>query len=124
MPDLAAIQNEYAALGVQVIGAAADEIGERAKILQFIKQTKINFPVWLGATTADMARFGVGPGLPATVVVGRDGKIANLHYKVIQQAQLKREIDRLLSADSATIGRELTAARTKTSSTNVSLVPS
>jgi thiol-disulfide isomerase/thioredoxin len=124
MPDLAAIQNEYAALGVQVIGAAADEIGERAKVLQFIKVIKINFPVWLGATTADMARFGVGPGLPATIVIGRDGKIAILHYKVIQQAQLKKEIDRLLSADSATIGRELAAARTKPSSTNVSLVPS
>ena len=124
MPDLAAIQNEYAALGVQVIGAAADEIGERAKVLQFIKVTKINFPVWLGATTADMARFGVGPGLPATIVIGRDGKIAILHYKVIQQAQLKKEIDRLLFADLATIGRELTAAGTKPSSTNVSLVPS
>src|ERR1041385_3909151 len=124
MPDLAAIQNAYAAFGVQVIGATADEIGERAKVLQFIKETKINFPVWLGATTADMARFGVGPGLPATIVVGPGGKIATLHYKVIQQAQLKKEIDRLLSADSATIGRELTAARTKPSSTNVSLVPS
>jgi len=55
MPDLAAIQNEYAALGVQVIGASADEAEDRAKVLQFIKETKINFPVWMGATTADMA---------------------------------------------------------------------
>src|SRR6185503_11360954 len=92
MPDLAAIQNEYAALGVQVIGAAADQISDRAKVLQFIREAKINFPVWLGATTADLGRFGVGPGLPATVVIGRDGKIAALHYKTIQQAQLKKEI--------------------------------
>lgn len=124
MPDLAAIQNEYAAFGVQVVGASADSFSDRAKVVQFIKQSKINFPVWLGATTADMGRFGVGPGLPATVVIGRDGKIAVLHYKVIQQAQLKKEIDRLLSADSATVGRELAAARRKASSTNASLVPS
>ncbi|HEY5839576.1 MAG TPA: TlpA disulfide reductase family protein, partial [Pyrinomonadaceae bacterium] len=30
MPDLAAIQNEYAALGVQVIGASTDEAADRA----------------------------------------------------------------------------------------------
>jgi thiol-disulfide isomerase/thioredoxin len=59
MPDLAAIQNEYAALGVQVVGASADDMEDRAKVLQFIKETKINFPVWMGATTADMMRFGL-----------------------------------------------------------------
>jgi thiol-disulfide isomerase/thioredoxin len=122
MPDLAAIQNEYAALGVQVIGAAADQIGDRAKLLQFIKQAKINFPIWLGATTEDLKRFGVGPGLPATVVIGRDGKVAALHYKIIQQAQLKKEIDKLLGTDSAAIERA--TALSKAASRNVSLVPS
>ena len=122
MPDLAAIQNEYAAFGVQVVGASADQIADRVKVLQFIKQTKINFPVWLGATTEDMKKFGVGPGLPATVVIGRDGKIAVLHYKVIQQAQLRKEIDKLLAGDSASIARELAAPKTKP--TSVSLVPS
>jgi thiol-disulfide isomerase/thioredoxin len=124
MPDLAAIQNEYAAFGVQVVGASADQFSDRTKVVEFVKQAKINFPVWLGATTADMARFGVGPGLPATVVIGRDGRVAVLHYKVIQQAQLKKEIDRLLSADSATVGRELATAKKKASSINTSLVPS
>jgi thiol-disulfide isomerase/thioredoxin len=57
MPDLAAIQNEYAALGVQVIGASTDESEDRTKVLQFVKEAKINFPIWLGATTADMMRF-------------------------------------------------------------------
>lgn len=122
MPDLAAIQNEYAAFGVQVVGASADQLADRAKVLEFIKQTKINFPVWVGATTDDMKRFGVGPGLPATVVIGRDGKIVALHYKVIQQAQLKKEIDKLLGANSVALAREIAASKTKAS--NVSLVPS
>src|SRR5687767_540411 len=74
MPDLAAIQNEYAALGVQVVGASADEMEDRAKVLQFIKETKINFPVWIGATPADMMRFGVGTALPGTIVIGKDGR--------------------------------------------------
>jgi len=122
MPDLAAIQNEYAAFGVQVVGASADQLADRAKVLEFIKQTKINFPVWMGATTEDMKRFGVGPGLPATVVIGRDGLVAALHYKVIQQAQLKKEIDKLLAANSVALAREIAASQTKAS--NVSLVPS
>ena len=122
MPDLTAIQNEYAAFGVQVVGASADQLANRAKVLEFIKQTKINFPVWVGATTDDMKRFGVGPGLPATVVIGRDGLVAALHYKVIQQAQLKKEIDKLLGANSVALAREIAASKTKAS--NVSLVPS
>jgi hypothetical protein len=107
---------------VQVVGASADQIADRAKVIDFIKQMKINFPIWLGATTADMQRFGVGPGLPATVVIGRDGKVAALHYKTINQAQLKKDIDRLLAGDSASIQREV--ARTRNNPASVSLVPS
>ena len=51
MPDLAAIQNSYAAYGVQVIGASADTLAELNAVRQFIKETTVNFPVWLGATT-------------------------------------------------------------------------
>ena len=122
MPDLAAIQNTYAAFGVQIVGASADQMSDRAKVIEFIKQSKINFPVWLGATTDDMKRFGVGPGLPATIVVGRDGRVVAVHYKVIQQAQLKKEIDKLLAGDSVSIAR--VAATSKTTTANVSLVPS
>ena len=75
MRDLAAIQNQYAAYGVQVIGASADTLEDLKAVRAFIKEAGVNFPVLLGATTADMARFGVGPGLPATVIIGRDGRV-------------------------------------------------
>ena len=119
MPDLSAIQNAYAAFGVQVIGASADQLADRAKAVQFIREAKINFPIWLGATTADMQRFGVGPGLPATVIIGRDGKVAVVHHSVIQQAELKKEIDRLLGADAA-----VAETMAKHTTRDVSLVPS
>lgn len=101
MPDLAAIQNEYAALGVQVVGASADEAGERAKILQFVKETKINFPVWMGATTADMMRFGLGAALPGTVIINRDGKIARVISGIVNAADLRKQIDGMLAASEA-----------------------
>jgi thiol-disulfide isomerase/thioredoxin len=97
MPDLAAIQNDYAALGVQVIGASTDEAGDRAKVLQFVKETKVNFPVWLGATPADMVRFGLGAALPGTVIIGRDGRVVKVISGVVNQADLKKQIDAMLA---------------------------
>ena len=93
MPDLAAIQNEYAAFGVQVIGASTDEIHDHGKVLQFVKESKINFPIWLGATTADMIRFGLGGALPGTIVIGKDGKVARVISGVVNQNDLRKQID-------------------------------
>lgn len=126
MPDLAAIQNEYAALGVQVIGASADEAEDRAKVLQFIKETKINFPVWMGATTADMIRFGLGGALPGTVVVGKDGRVAKVISGVVNQSDLKKQLEAMLAAVEATrIGAsKKEAASAKKRPSEVSSVPS
>lgn len=98
MPDLAAIQNEYAALGVQVIGASADTMGDRQKVRQFIKETRLNFPVWLEARAEDMARFGLGSALPATVLIGREGKVVAAYRGVIKAADLRKQLESLLSA--------------------------
>lgn len=127
MPDLTAIQNEYAALGVQVIGASADEVADRAKVLQFVKETKVNFPIWMGATTSDMIRFGLGAALPGTVVIGRDGRIAKVISGVVNQADLKKQISAMLASaeKSATLERkqkQVTSAKPKSS--EVSSVPS
>ncbi len=104
MPDLAAIQNEYAALGVQVIGASTDEVSSRTKILKFIKETKINFPIWMGATAADMSRFGLGEALPGTVVIDKNGKIVKVISGVVNAADLKKQINSMLQmAESAVV---------------------
>ena len=98
MPDLAAIQNEYAALGVQVIGASTDEVSDRQAVLEFVKETKINFPIWVGAGTSDMLRFGLGSALPGTVVIGKDGQIAKVISGVVNQADLKKQIEGMLAS--------------------------
>ena len=117
MPDLAAIQNEYAALGVQVIGASADEAEDRAKVLQFVKETRINFPIWMGATTADMMRFGLGAALPGTVIIGKDGRIAKVISGIINQADLKKQIDAMLATAEATAALQRKKERKQTAST-------
>ena len=128
MPDLAAIQAQFAPLGVQVIGASTDESGDRAKVLQFVKETKINFPIWMGATAADMIRFGLGGALPGTVIIGKDGRVANVISGVIDQREVRKRIDALvaLPATALTDSNERTqeVARKDPRLTEVSSVPS
>ena len=97
MPDLAAIQNEYGALGVQVVGASTDDARDRDKVMQFAKETKVNFPIWLGASTEHMIRFGLGAALPGTIIVDRDGRIAKIISGVINYADVKKQINSMLA---------------------------
>lgn len=106
MPDLAAIQNEYAALGVQVVGASTDEAKDRAQVLQFVKETKANFPIWMGATTSDMIRFGLGAALPGTVIIGKDGRVAKVISGIVNQADLKKQIDAMIASAEITGANE------------------
>ncbi len=121
MPDLSAIQNDYAAFGVQVIGATGDAAADSAKVLKFIREFKINFPVWIGATTADMERFGVGSVLPATVVIDRSGKIVRREIGIIKPAELREFLDAIVLPGVKEAEKVAKAEKKKT--TNSSLVP-
>lgn len=123
MPDLAAIQNEYAALGLQVIGASTDVAEDRAKVLQFVKETKVNFPIWIGATAGDMIRFGLGAALPGTVIIGRDGRVAKVISGVVNQADLKKQIDTMLATAEKAVAKEREQVASEKRS-EVSSVPS
>ena len=122
MPDLAAIQNHYAAMGVQVVGASAETAQDRPKVMQFIKDTKLNFPVWLGASAENMQRFGLGSALPGTVVIGRDGKVVAAFKGVIKLADLKKQLDELLAAAEKESKGHIAAVKEKPS--KASSVPS
>jgi hypothetical protein len=98
MPDLVAIQNQYAAFGVQVVGASLDALADQKEVRKFTTDMRINFPVWLGATKEDLARFGLGPTIPSTVVIGRDGKIVTVFRGAIRQADLRRQLNALVAS--------------------------
>ena len=123
MPDLAAIQNQYAALGVQVIGASADTLAEQKAVREFITKVKINFPIWLGASTQDMARFSLGPALPGTAIIGRDGKIVAVYQGVIKEAEIKKRLDTLIAAAQREAKEQIAQAQ-KAKKPDTSSVPS
>jgi peroxiredoxin len=122
MPDLAVIQNEFAALGVQVIGVSTDDLADRSKVLQFVKETKVNFPIWVGGSVEQMMRFGLGAALPGTVVIDREGKIAKIISGVIDQAALRKEIEALLAVPSDNAAEPSVAEKAR--KPEVSSVPS
>ena len=123
MPDLAAVQNEFAALGVQVIGVSTDDIADRNKVLQFIKETKVNFPIWMGGSVEHMMRFGLGAALPGTVVIDRDGKISRVISGVVDQAILRKHIEALLAATNKSAALD-TSRASRDRKPAVSAVPS
>jgi thiol-disulfide isomerase/thioredoxin len=120
MPDLATIQNQYAAFGVQVVGAAADTMAEVKGVRQFIKDVPVNFPLWLGATKEQMAEFGLGPALPGTAIIGRDGKIVATFPGVVTQEAIKKHLDKLVAAATKEAKHQDIAA----TKPNISSVPS
>jgi thiol-disulfide isomerase/thioredoxin len=98
MPILVSLQNRFGAWGVQVIGASADE--QPDKIPAFIKKLKINFPVWVGATTADMERLGLGSALPATAIIDHNGQVVERILGVVNKEDLEKRIEAILPGKS------------------------
>ena len=126
MPDLAALQNQFAPFGVQVIGVSTDDLEDRAKVLQFVRETKVNFPIWVGGSSQDMMAFGLGAALPGTVVIDRDGRVVRSISGVIDQAMLRKEIESLLakSSQSAALNTSDKSVSKNEAKPEVSAVPS
>jgi thiol-disulfide isomerase/thioredoxin len=101
MPIFIRLQERRGAEGVQVIGASADEVGKEHAVGTFVRELGINFPIWIGATTVDMERLGLGTALPATAILDRDGTVATRAAGIIDESGLNRWIDWLLSDRSA-----------------------
>lgn len=122
LPILQAVQNDYGALGVQVVGIAADDAASREHVLEFARRAKIGFPVWLGATAEDMAAFGVGPALPATVVLDRSGRVVHRVSGVVKGRALREVLDAVaLGSTGSTPAADVAQSRP---ASEASLVPS
>jgi peroxiredoxin len=124
MPDLAVLQNEFAALGVQVIGVSTDEVADLKEVLQFVRETKVNFPIWIGGLSEHMMRFGLGSALPGTVLIDRDGRIVKIVSGVIDQHVLRKDIEHLLANKSAAVNEPNSSIVPAERKTEVSSVPS
>ncbi len=96
MPGFAKVHAEYRGRGVEVVGAANEERESRARVADYARSLGIQFPIWLEASVEHMEAFGVGPELPATVIIDPQGRLAARIRGVTDETQLRSLIDRVL----------------------------
>jgi len=94
IPSLVELQDEYAD-DLVVLGLSVDDPAE--KLLPYAKEFKMNYPVLVGNGREDVQEaFGPLYGIPVTVIIGRDGRIALKHSGIATKEQFEREIKTLL----------------------------
>lgn len=97
LPLMVKTSQEYAGRDVLFIGASLDESKTVKSIPGFIDKYGITFPIWTGASADDLDRLKLGPGVPATAFIDRDGQIVSRVSGEIRPDELKQRIEWLLS---------------------------
>ena len=99
MPAFVKVYEAYRHRGVEFVGAANEPRSEKAKVREFMKAMEITFPVWLEASEDHMRALGVGPGIPATVIMDTQGRVAARIAGVTDAVQLRDLLERVLAGD-------------------------
>ena len=78
-----------------VIGYSVDDDAPKAKA--FATEYKINYPILLGLGREDVQdAFGPFWGIPASVIISRDGKVCRKHIGIAPKAVFEKEVRALL----------------------------
>ena len=97
IPTFVALQKQYGAKGLVIIGASLDQGGTKT-VKPFVGKTGINYPVVLAdQKTADA--YGGIQVVPTTFVIDRQGKIVAKHEGDTDRAVFQSEIKSLLLSD-------------------------
>jgi thiol-disulfide isomerase/thioredoxin len=97
MPEFVRVYTQYRNRGVEFLGAAYEPRSARPKVQEFMKQHEMQFPVWLEVSEEAMKLFGVGPGVPATIILDSEHRIAARIPGPTDAEQLRKLLDRVLS---------------------------
>jgi peroxiredoxin len=86
-------ENKYKNGGLAVIGVSMDEDGWKS-VKPFLEKTKLNYPVVIGNESL-AKQYGVD-AMPMTLLIDREGKIADSHVGVVDKGGFEGEIRLLL----------------------------
>ena len=94
IPSLVELQHQYGD-DLVILGVSVDDPVE--KMRPYAAQYKINYPLLVGEGRDDVQdAFGPLAGIPVSVIIGRDGRIAKKHSGIATKSQFEREIKALL----------------------------
>jgi thiol-disulfide isomerase/thioredoxin len=97
IPSLVELQTQYGAEGkdVVILGISVDDPIEKLK--PYAVKMKMNYPVLVGNGRDDVQdAFGPLWGIPVTVFIDREGRIAKKHSGIASKEQFEQEIRALL----------------------------
>jgi thiol-disulfide isomerase/thioredoxin len=97
IPSLVELQKRYGEEGkdVVILGISVDDPIEKLK--PYASQMKMNYPVLVGNGRDDVQdAFGPLWGIPVTVFIDREGRIAKKHSGIASKEQFEQEIKALL----------------------------
>ena len=99
IPDLVTLQTQYKD-DIVVLGFSIDDKPEELK--EYAAKYQMNYPVLVGAGHENIQEaYGPMWGVPVTVVIGRDGRIAKKQSGIRTLEQFDGEIKQLLQAPSS-----------------------
>jgi thiol-disulfide isomerase/thioredoxin len=107
IPVLVRLQTEYGPRGVQVVGASIDEPEDRELAERFVRDRRVNYPVWYGHTMEDMKPYGLATSIPATAIFDRDGTRMFRIIGEVHEEALRSRLDWLLGDRTAARPPEL-----------------
>jgi cytochrome c biogenesis protein CcmG/thiol:disulfide interchange protein DsbE len=87
-------QDKYKSSGLSAIGVSLDDDGWKS-VKPFLQQHKINYPIVIGNWDTMGKSFGFD-SMPATLLIDRDGKIADLHVGMVDKEAFEADIRTLL----------------------------
>jgi len=103
VPSLIHLQQEFADKGFTVVAVAIDDEGEES-VETFVRKRRfdvngdsvaINYPVLLGSLETAV-KLGFEGGLPAGVLVNRDGREVKIVRGIVPESALSKAIQKLL----------------------------
>jgi peroxiredoxin len=98
IPWYVEFQDKYRKDGLAAIGVSMDDDGWKS-VKPFLKEHKLNYPVVI-ANQDLTTRYGGLPSLPMTLLIDRDGKIAESHAGMVDKDTFENKIKTLLRQSS------------------------
>jgi thiol-disulfide isomerase/thioredoxin len=102
-PELVKIDNDYRAKGLNFLSVTLDEVADKTKAVDFLKEMKATMPVvLLNVNDPEPAIHAVDEkwdgALPATFLYDREGKLVFRYFGKIKPAELRAAIDKAVGS--------------------------
>jgi peroxiredoxin len=96
IPWFIEFEKKYRTEGLSAIGVSVDEDGWRT-VKAYLAQHPITYPIVLGDIDLMQKKLGLPASLPVTLLIDRQGRIAQTHPGVVDPARFEADIRQLLA---------------------------